>query len=417
LSKKFRNVGLLVLVIIFTGLFAGLTWGNKAIINQNPVEKKFLVPWLGMRTFLELEKDPYGESAAQRAQVLFYGRLANSNEDPLLLDQPFASEILYLPLALIGDYSSARLVWMILLELALIGSAFLCLYLFEWKLPLWLTAIFSLSAVLGVQSIIPLLENDHAVLIVFCLIIGLIFLQNGRDELAGGFLAFTFFLPSATGFFCLVLIWWVIRNGRWRVIWGMLMMLGFLFIISFALLPGWLLPFFRSFKAELPFNGYVSTYGIFASLLPAIGNKVAIALTFGVLVIFILELRSKQTNDFRWFIWAAMLSLGLNSLSGIPGSVVNNIFIIVPTTLILKILSEKMNLQRRWLYTSLLLGTIFITWWGISIELQNLNRQFSSNLVDFIFPSLLTVIGLYWIRWWAIHPNHTWMDTIKSEQL
>ena len=132
LSKVFSAIILIVILV-------SLVFVNIFYIRYQPVEKKFLIPWLGMRTFLEIGSDPYGEPATQRTQLLYYGKLAETGQDPLILNQPFASEILYLPIALIKDYTNARVIWMLLLELLLIGSSFLCLHLFEWKLPnlLW----------------------------------------------------------------------------------------------------------------------------------------------------------------------------------------------------------------------------------------------------------------------------------------
>lgn len=403
MDKIIRSVGLVTLVIVLIGVLFGLAWGNSAIIHQNPVEKKFLVPWLGLKNYLALEVDPYSISAAQNAQDLFYGRQAGKNEDPLYLGQPFTSVVLYSPFSLIGDYTIARVVWMMLLEVALIVSSFLTMSLFEWKPPIWLMIFFSLTAILGAQAFLPLLENSNAILIVFCTLLGLFFLKKGRDEVAGAFLVLSFFRPSATAIFCLVVIYWVVKNNHWRVIWGMLMTLGFLIITSFAILPGWLLPFIRSFRAELPFQMYLSTYKVFTNLIPSIGTKVAALITIGVVGILFLELKSKYTVDFRWFIWVVMLCLPLNSLLGIPSNESNNIFLFAPVTLVIKILSDRLSLHNKWLYTGIFLGILFFICWGIAFFGPNQINMLTFDLVSFIIPSIITTLGLYWIRWWIFH--------------
>ena len=416
MREKYRNFGIVALIIIIIGLFSGLVWGNIVSIRQNPVEKEFLVPWLGMRTFLESGNNPYGDSAAQRAQVFYYGNLANSNEDPLELGQPFSGEILFFPLALIKDYTTARVIWMVLLELALLGSAILSLYLFEWKLPTSLMALYALVVVLGAQSFLPLLENNKVILLSVFLLTGLVFLQKELDELGGAFLALSFFQPSATGILCLITFWWAIRCHRWRVIWGMLMTVGFLFIVSFALLPGWFLPFIQSFRVEFPFSGYMTTYRILTKMWPAIGNKVALGLTIGTVIILLMELRSRNNRDFRWFMWLAMLSLAINSLPGIPLLKVNIIFLLLPMTYILKVLSQRLKPKNRWMYIGSLLGISLIGSWGFKFGILFFHGVIASNLINTYFPSLLIIVGLFWVRWWAIHPFHTWMDKIKSEQ-
>jgi hypothetical protein len=35
-------------------------------------------------------------------------------------------------------------------------------------------------------------------------------------------------------------------------------------------------------------------------------------------------------------------------------------------------------------------------------------------ILIFALPFLL-LVGLYWIRWWAIRPPRTWFETIENE--
>jgi len=415
LGNRFKSIGRITSAIIVLLLLFGMVLASISYIRQNPVEKNFLPPWLGMRTFLEFGNDPYGEPAAQRTQVLFYGKLAEAGQDPLSLNQPFASEILFFPLALINDYTTARLVWMVLLELVLIGSAFLCLYLFEWRLPTILIPIYVLVAIFGIQALLPLFQNSPVIIISLFLMVGLIGLRKGLDELAGVAFALAFFQPTVTGIFCLMTFWWVIQNRRWHVIWGTLMTWGFLFVSSFVLLPGWFLSFIRSFRLEYEYKSYQSTYDILTKLWPSIGNKVAAALTIGLVIILILEWRTTRHKDFRWFLWTASLTMATYSLVGIPTLPVNNIVVLIPLTYILKILSERMGGKKRWLFIVLLLGLIFVGGWAITLGVQSLNDEITANLISIFVPSLLLVAGLYWIRWWATCPPRTWMDTIERD--
>ena len=151
--KQFKTYNPILSAIILIVIFAGLVMSSNYYIRHNPVEKKFLNPWLGMRTFLELGSDPYGEPATQRTQLLYYGNFAKSGQDPLYLNQPFASVILFFPLALINDYTFARVIWMVLLEVILIVSIYMLLLLFEWKLPALVAIQFSILVVLARNSL------------------------------------------------------------------------------------------------------------------------------------------------------------------------------------------------------------------------------------------------------------------------
>lgn len=416
MTNRLKTLSIVFSAIIIIAILAGLVMVNIFYIRHHSVEKKFLTPWLGMRTFLEIGSDPYGEPATQRTQFLFYGKLAESGQDPLILNQPFASEILYFPFALINDYTTARVVWMFLLELLLIGSAYLSLYLFEWKLPKSITIAFAILAVFGTQAIIPLLENDQVILVFIFLLIGLIGIRMGLDELSGAAFALAFFQPSVTCLLCLMTFWWAIHNRRKRFIWGGMMAWGFLLLISFGLFPGWFLPFIRSFRSEFVFVNYQSTFGILSDLWPAIGSKVAVSLTFGIIIILILEWRAALNKDINWFLWTASLTLTTYPLVGIPTIAVNNIVLLIPLTYILKVIAERTGRKKQWLFIGVIIGLIFFSGWSFTLLSQNFTNNDALKMITFFVPSLLLIAGLYWIRWWATRPPRTWMDTIDREQ-
>lgn len=411
MTKKIWYFRFIFLTIICIGTLIGLAWGNSIAIHQKPVEKYFLVPWSALRSFLETGENPYGGSEARKTQGMFYGRSANSNEDPLLLSHPFASEILFFPLALIKDYAVARNVWMLILELALMASAFLSALLFEWKMPVWLLVVYILFVVLGVQSIKPLLNNDEVILQSFFFIAGLYFLRKKRDEVAGGLISLTFLTPSATGLFLLFTLSWIILNRRWHILWGMLMTLGFLLLVSFALFPGWLIPFIQSYKTQIPYLGYTSTYQILTKLWPAIGNKTAMALTMMIITLIVLELRVKEIQSARWFIWVAMFSLAANFLLGIPTIQGYGIFLVYPFAYIIKIVSERLTPRKRPFFIVIMLGIFFIIAWMLEIKFTAV----IPGLMNILFPTIMIVLSLYWIRWWSIKPYRTRMNLIDNE--
>jgi hypothetical protein len=405
----------MLVAIVIIGLVVGLFYANTVYVKQRPVEKNFLVPWLGMQTFLQFGTDPYSDPAMQRVQIIYYGKLAEDNQDPLKLNKPFASELLYFPLALIQDYFTARVIWLTILELALIGLSFLCLYLFEWKLPLPLVLLYVVFSVLGSQALISLSEYSPAILVTLILITGLISLRFGLDELAGASFALIAFQPSATGIFILFTIWWLIRNHRWHVFWGGLMTLGFLFLSSFALLPGWFMPFIRSVRTEIIYVNYQSSSAMMTKLWPAIGNKVAGLLTIGIFILLIYEWRKIQTDNFRWFLWTASLSLTISSFTGLPTLVENNIILLIPFTYFIVILSERINGKNRWIQIGSILGILFISLWVGEFSLNLVNHELTPSIIKYFVPPLLLVAGLYWIRWWVIHPPRTTLEILKRD--
>ena len=129
------SVALSAVLIAFlsVAILGGLVWANTIFVRSKPVEKDFLIPWLGARTFLQYGESPYGTPATQRAQIIYYGRLAAEGQDPLLLRLPFPVEIFFFPIALVPDYSLAMAIWMTCLEIALVALGFLSVRLTGWK--------------------------------------------------------------------------------------------------------------------------------------------------------------------------------------------------------------------------------------------------------------------------------------------
>jgi len=47
--------------------------------------------------------------------------------------------------------------------------------------------------------------------------------------------------------------------------------------------------------------------------------------------------------------------------------------------------------------------------WALSLLLAGPHRETAEQTI-FLFLPLLTLIGLYWIRWWALRPPRVWAD-------
>ena len=73
----------------------------------------------------------------------------------------------------------------------------------------------------------------------------LLALRNERDELAGGLLILLVSSARFTGVLAFFILWWIIYQRRWRVLWGFLMGLAVLLGLAFLFLPGWFLPYHK----------------------------------------------------------------------------------------------------------------------------------------------------------------------------
>ena len=413
-----RNLTILsVIAIAFLALasLGGLIWANTFYTRAHPSETDFLVPWLGARTFLQYGNSPYDEPATQRTQLIYYGHLAKEGQDPLRLDVPFCVELFYFPFALISDYALARGLWMTFLEVALAITAFHSLSLTGWKPPRTLLPVFLLFGMLWVHAWMSLAVGSAVIFTTLLVVGALLALRAERDELAGALMILSAFQPLADGVFTLFLLWWVLYHRRWRVLWGALMPLGLLLIAAFIFLPGWFLPFLRALLAEYRYGVYFTPGTVFVGWWPAIGEKLGWALTAILVVVLFLEWRAVRWKDFRHFLWTAGLTLAATPLLGIsthPGLYAALFF---PLALFLAVVAERWSRPRHWGLAGILLVLIFAGSWALVYYLTGLDSLAPLRAILIFALPFLLLVGLYWIRWWAIRPPRTWFETIENE--
>lgn len=412
MSRNFTIITTIFLIILALAILGGLVWANTLYARLNPGEKDFLVPWLAARTFLQYGDSPYSEPAAQRAQVIYYGRLAAEGEDPLRLSIPFPVELFYFPFALVTDYALASSLWMTCLEIALVALAFLSLRLTGWKPARTLLPALLIFSVLWVYGFLPLAGN-RAVIFVALAIVGLLLaMREERDELAGALLLVPFFKPDIAGLLVLFIFWWAIYHRRGRILAGFLMTLAILLAVSFFILSDWFMPFIGGLISHINYHPGLTPGGVFASWWPAVGPRLGWALTGLLLVVLFVEWRDVRRKDFRHLLWTASLTLAGTALLGIPVIPQDYVLLFFPLVLILSILAERWSRPGRWGVAGFVLLAIFFGFWIITASLF-LAGGFPAltGVLALVFPILL-VLGLYWMRRWAVRPPRTWSDSL-----
>ncbi len=406
-------VVLLVILIVCLALAAlgGLVWVNTINARYQPVEKEFLVPWLGARTFLQYGDSPYGEPATQRAQVVFYGRLAVKGQDPLNLWLPFPVELFYFPFALVPDYILARAIWMTCLEVALVAVGYLSLQLIGWKPGLVSLPIILLFPILSVHGTLSLFSGAASGFIALALVGFLLALRSERDELAGGLLVLLVSAPRLTGVLALFIFWWIFYHRRWRLLWGFLMSLAVLLGLSFLFVPDWVVPFLRGLLLHFTYNpGYYSP-GIFSSWSPVVGQRLGWLLAAGMLAVLFFEWRDTRAKKFRAFLWTVGLTLSMTPLLGIPMFPMDYPVLIIPLVLFMAILSERRPWFKRWGMAGILLVAFAAGSWFLTLALIRANDYATLLNVLILLPPVLLALGLAWMRWWYLHAMPAGLET------
>ena len=127
----------------------------------------------------------------------------------------------------------ARAIWLIFLEVGLMGVALISLRLARWK-PHWLFLIFILLfSAFWLPSFTMFVTATPIILQALVFFTALRALELGSDELAGALAALSLMNIEATGLAFLALLVWIISTQRWRALAGILMTLAVLLGLAY----------------------------------------------------------------------------------------------------------------------------------------------------------------------------------------
>jgi len=395
-------VGLLI-IIASVGLYSV----NRSLPNGGG---EFLHHWVGARSFAFERSDPYSAHVPDTAQKLVYGRMAVSGEEPYILDTPFHLLLLYFPFSLLADPQTARAIYTVILEWALFALVYLSLRLTEWTAPRWFSILFFLAASLNFYTYQSILEASPILLLGLLYAGILLALRNEQDELTGALLALSLYFWEAGLPLLVLVIWYCYKRGYTRVFAGFGMLSFILLVISFLLYPGWLIPYLRAGMNNLRADYGFTIISAFTKLFPAYG----IYLGWGILILLIFALgyewNTVQRADQRRFYWVACLSIAAAPLLGFRTEMDNLSVLIIPLAFFFSVVYDRWRSIANFLIFILLM-LIFLVPWTLYLFIPPQFELISQNALFLFFP-LFTVLGLYWIRWWAIRPPRVWADAV-----
>jgi hypothetical protein len=117
--------------------------------------------------------------------------------------------------------------------------------------------------------------------------------------------------------------------------------------------------------------------------------------------------------NYRWFLWAAYFSLAMTNLIGIPTSIENQIALLPALILVLAVWDERWGNLGRWLIASSLALLSFGLWWlGVITARQDIPPDLAP-LIFFSVPVFI-ILGLYWVRWWAVRSSRLPLQDITE---
>jgi hypothetical protein len=425
-SRKRLSAEEIRIIALFLVVLAALLTLNLYLARSLPAGEWLFLRWNGARAFLVEKTEPYSTAIAERVQQIVYERRAFANEYRYVLSDPFYIILLYTPLVIIPDlvnwvlpsantgFELVRGIWMLLAEIALVLSVVFSYWLSEWEPPRGLYFLLIAYGLINFFSLNALITASPTIFLTFLYLGILLALRALSDELAGALLLLVAYQWEVSGLFFLSILIFVIANRRWNVLAGFGMSLIILLFVSFLTSPGWGLPYLRAVISNLFQTVNVNLDQILSNWFPnerfSIAGGVSILL---IIVVFLESLASTQTH-FRRLVWTAALALSAMPLVGLAIFPSNYTVLILPLILIVALVWERWARQRFVRIAFLLILTFSVPF---LLYLKTLD-VYSPLYIDLlsVLPPVAAILGLYWMRWWAVRTPRIWADQFDFYQ-
>ena len=396
----------LILITLMIGLVIGLSWANYQFTEENPGGNDFIPRWVGTRMFISDRLSPYSNVTSMAIQDFFYGRPAQGDEDLQLFVYPHYSMVVFAPFSLIEDYPLARSLWMTALEVSLIAVVFISLTLTKWRPPAKIFAIFLFFSLTWYHGVRPVINGNAAPLVALFIALAFYFIQTEWDRAAGIFLAFSTIKPQMVVLLIPLVIVWAISRRRWPLILSFMISMTILVGTSLVIQSDWIINNLQQILIYPQYTEPGAPGSIFSVWWPDLGGELGLLLSGILTIVLILEWRAVLGKEFRWFFWVACLTLVVTNLIGIRTATANYIALFPALTLVFSVWDQRWGRGGRWLAIFFMVA-IFWGLWSLFLNTvaTGAGGQPIQSLILFFPLPIFLIIGIYWVRWWAIKPR------------
>lgn len=413
--NKSRSLITIPGLIIFAALLTGLGWGSYHFAQKNISGEGFIIQWIGINSLVADGQDPYSNLVTAQIQenVKFENTFAVSN--PPKYTSPLYSGIVVFPFAIIGNRTISRALWLAAQLLAIILIQLLAIKLTGWKPAWYLLMIFSLFTMFSYHVFIPWIDGGLSIWAALFLVLALLAIHNNWNEVGGIFLALAAIQPQMVILVIIfTLIWAASQRKKILVLWFFITMI-FISVIGILLVPNWVMQYIKliyNYPANFPSG---NPEALFIDLWPGLGKQLGWVVTGLAGIVLGVEWWQARKRDFRWFLWTVCLTLALSQWIGIPTIPGNFTGLILPLILVSTMLTEHWPLGGKWVAVFMVM-VLFIWEWAI-FYLDIISFQVGMQLNLLIPLPLISIIGLYWVRWWAIKPRRLLIEELRFGEI
>lgn len=403
-----------LLILSAVGL-AALVWINSSVVSEFPSGEYFSIAWGAGRGFLTDGTSPYSSSASAEIQrdVAERGYPVDSALHrfifPIYLLAPM------LPFLLVPQFSTAAVLWMLLLEIALILIAYFGVKVQQWRVTAPMAVLVVGWVLFNYISVSQVYQGSIIIFVALLVVLAFAAIQRELDELAGIALALATIKPGPILLVVLFVVFWAASNRRWKlIVWALgawiLLAAGGLFFIN-----DWPIQYVRLLLDPSPTRYFQSPQASFLSNWPGLGRQLGWILAGVLVLLLIFEWWMARRKDFRWFIWTASLTLAVTPWIGIPTEPGYQVLLIFPLLLVWSKLDEHWGNRIQSFIIAMMIFIFAGLWLLFGWDLPNtfITRQYP---VLFLPLPLITIIGLYWVKWWAVRKRSTFISDLKARE-
>ncbi|MEN8172680.1 MAG: glycosyltransferase family 87 protein [Chloroflexota bacterium] len=398
MENLFKPIKILGVVLLLTILIAGLLLVNYQYFVGHADVDEFRDHWDAARAFLVGDKNPFSEIAASPIQPMTI-----EGQDELFaansrMVAPIYAELLFIPFALIENYLTARVAWMLVLELSIMAAVWFSFQILDWHPKPLLFSTFLVFSTLWFPSVQSVTKGSLTIIAFFLLIAALSAIRAHRDDLAGIFMALSTIHPQTMFLMIILLILWALFQRRMQfLLWffgaGMaLILLGMLLIPSWPLqYMGALLSHFRS--------GPLST--IHASLiawLPGIGHNFGKLIEILVMIALVWGWWMARMQRYRVLVWAACITIILTLWMTSFNDLSMLVMLLIVFALIFSVWVGRWPQFGPW---AAIIGMFILTVGSWLFFSQNTEMSLQMYSI-FIFLPVFLLIAMKWVQWWYL---------------
>ncbi|NJD60107.1 MAG: hypothetical protein C3F13_05240 [Anaerolineales bacterium] len=412
--NKSRTPVSILIVLLCVVLLLGVVWANYRFAQYRLFGEGFSIQWLGIHALVSEGANPYSELITTRIQDAVKSVYGFSPGVAPKYTSPLYSAIITFPFALINSQATAHSVWFAIQLVVVFAILLLCIKLTAWKPAWYILLLFTIFTIFSYHVVMPWLDGSLSIWSALFLVSALLAISQNRDEVAGILLGLSAFQPQMVILpIIFTLIWAGAHKRRLLILWFFILLI-LLSIIGMFLVPDWIIQYLRllfNYSENFP----PGTPGfLFQDLWPGIGRQLGWVISGVLLVILAFEWWLARRREFRWFTWTICLTIVISQWIGIPTIPANFIVLLIPLVFVTAMLAERWPRGGNWVATiSCML--LFVWEWGL-FYLDITGSQPAMQLNLLIPLPLLLLIGLYWVRWWAIKPRKLLVEELKFSE-